>query len=496
MPNGALRQANLKMLFERAKQYESASFKGLFNFINFIEKIHLGSGDLGSAKMISENEDVVRIMSIHKSKGLEFPVVFLSNTGKSINLMDLKQNILLHNEIGIGTKYIDYNMQIEYDTLSKAAILNKLLLESFAEEMRILYVALTRAKEKLIVTGTYTNALETLEKMEGLILRYPKNTEKINPILVKKYKKYLDWMILVYKYNENELKNICTLNVINKKQINIKTTELENNINEILQRLENKEKNELKYKQIEKMLQYKYPSLLLSTIPTKASVSKLKEKMIEEKDSIDFEEIISNPSKEKITQPKESKFPKPKFLREQEEKLSAAQKGTLLHLCMQKLDNSKDYTLQEVKELIEQMRLKNQLTQMQHNAININKIYKFTQNEIWQRIKSAKILHKEKAFYINVPIKHIYKEIEESNSEINGDILVQGIIDLYFIDENDKLVLLDYKTDYVEIGQENKLVEKYKVQLDLYKNALEEALKRKVDEVYIYSTYLDKIIKV
>jgi len=171
MPNGALRQANLKMLFERAKQYESASFKGLFNFINFIEKVHSGSGDLGSAKIIGENEDVVRIMSIHKSKGLEFPIVFLSNTGKSINLMDLKQNILIHNEIGLGTKYIDYDKQIEYDTLSKSAIANKLHLETLSEEMRILYVALTRAKEKLIITGIVKDTKEALEKLEDQISR-------------------------------------------------------------------------------------------------------------------------------------------------------------------------------------------------------------------------------------------------------------------------------------------------------------------------------------
>ena len=489
MPNGALRQANLKMLFERAKQYESASFKGLFNFINFIEKIHLGSGDLGSAKIISENEDVVRIMSIHKSKGLEFPVVFLSNTGKSINLMDLKQNILLHNEIGIGTKYIDYDMQIEYDTLTKSAISNKLLLEAYAEEMRILYVALTRAKEKLIVTGTYSNATETIEKMEELITRYPKNLDKISPILIKKYKKYLDWMILVYKYNKEQIKDICEFNIINKKQINTKSIEKQTNIGEILQKLEKKEINELQYDKISEMLQYKYPDIVLSTIPTKASVSKLKEKMNEEQE-VDFEKIIERKDDQNNIKA-EPKLAKPRFLAEKEEKISSSQKGTLLHLCMQKLDNQKDYSQQEIKDLIEEMKLKNQITDKQQEVINLNKIYKFTQNQIWQRMQKSKILQKEKAFYINIPINQIYKE-----ANLQGDILVQGIIDLYFIDEDDNLILLDYKTDYVEQEKEDTLAEKYKVQLKLYKNALEEALKRKVDEVYIYSTYLDKLIKI
>ena len=187
----------------------------------------------------------------------------------------------------------------------------------------------------------------------------------------------------------------------------------------------------------------------------------------------------------------ESKFPKPKFLEAQEEKITNVQKGTLLHLCMQKLNNKKDYSLEEIKDLVTNMRLKNQITKKQYEAININKIYKFTQNSIWQRMKKSKVLQKEKAFYINILIEQIYKEID-----LQGDILVQGIIDLYFIDEKDKLVLLDYKTDYVEAGQENKLIQKYQVQLDLYKNALEEALKRKVDEVYIYSTFLDKEIEI
>lgn len=164
MPNGILRQANLKMLFERAKQYENASFKGLYNFIHFIEKIHLSSGDLGAAKIIGENENVVRIMSIHKSKGLEFPLVFLSSTGKQFNLMDLNKSILLHQKMGIGVKYIDYEKQIQYDTLSKAAIRNKVYVETLAEEMRILYVALTRAKEKLIITGIEKDYDKLLEK--------------------------------------------------------------------------------------------------------------------------------------------------------------------------------------------------------------------------------------------------------------------------------------------------------------------------------------------
>ena len=165
MPNGELRQANLKMLFQKAKQYESANFKGLYNFINFVERLHSSSGDMGSAKLIGENDNVVRIMSIHKSKGLEFPVVFLSNTSKQFNLRDLDESVLLHQNLGIGAKYIDYNMQIQYNTLSKIAIRHKMYEETVSEEMRILYVALTRAKEKLIITGISKNYEKEKEKI-------------------------------------------------------------------------------------------------------------------------------------------------------------------------------------------------------------------------------------------------------------------------------------------------------------------------------------------
>jgi len=491
MPNGALRQANLKMLFERAKQYESASFKGLFNFINFIEKIHSGSGDLGAAKIIGENEDVVRIMSIHKSKGLEFPVVILANTGKAVNLMDLKENILLHNEIGLGTKYIDYEKQIEYDTLSKAAISNKLHLETLSEEMRILYVALTRAKEKLIITGTIKDSKQVLEKLEEQISRYPKLTEKISPILVKKYKKYIDWMLLVYKYNEKQIKDICTLNIINKKKIKSDDNQILYNIVDLISKLDKKDINAVKYEKIKEVLQYKYPYLELSKIPTKTSVSKLKEKALEE-ELIDLENILYYNNSESKGENVKTQFPKPKFLNEEEEKLTSAQKGTLIHLCMQKLETNKDYSMQDIQDLINSMKEKNKITEQQAENINIKKVYNFTLSEIWKRIKKAKELQQEKAFYINIPIKEVYKDLEVSNSV--GDILVQGIIDLYFVDENDKLVLLDYKTDYVEA--EAILIEKYKEQLNIYKQALQEALHRKVDETYIYSTWLDKAIRI
>ena len=188
MPNGNLRVSNLKMLFERAKQYESASFKGLFNFINFIDKIKFNSEDLTAAKIIGENENVVRIMSIHKSKGLEFPVVILAGTGKQFNFQDLNGKILLDQDLGIGPQYINYERHIEFKTLAKKALAIKAKNEAISEEMRVLYVALTRAKEKLIVVGRQKYVNKKMSEKQAILDIYLEDNKKINSYLLEKYK--------------------------------------------------------------------------------------------------------------------------------------------------------------------------------------------------------------------------------------------------------------------------------------------------------------------
>ena len=192
MPNGLLKQANLKSLFEKAKQYEKASFKGLYNFINFIDRLKTSSGDLSSAKLIGENENVIRIMSIHKSKGLEFPVVFLSGSNKKFNMQDLNSNILLHQDLGIGVNYIDSKRKLQYTTLSKEAIKILSKTELLSEEMRVLYVALTRAKEQLIITGVSKDFEKEIKEKEEMLDLYKE--ENINRNILKKYKSYLDWI--------------------------------------------------------------------------------------------------------------------------------------------------------------------------------------------------------------------------------------------------------------------------------------------------------------
>lgn len=490
MPNGELRQANLKMLFQKAKQYESSNFKGLYNFINFIDRLKLSSGDLGSAKLIGENDNVIRIMSIHKSKGLEFPVVFLSSTGKQFNLMDLNDSVLLHQEMGIGVKYIDYDKQIQYDTLSKASLRSKMLIETLSEEMRILYVALTRAKEKLIITGIKNDYQKDFLKMSEQVERYIKKDGKINTILIKKYKKYLDWILLVYEYEKEKNKNCMLLNLYKKKDILNRCKKIQKEKVNVIEELNKKEITKEEFKTLEKILNYTYPNKLATTIPTKTSVTKLKQ-VEQEKLDIGIEELIGKQRnlEDKIEDVIE--FPKPQFLKlEEKNKLTGAQKGTLIHLCMQKLDEKVDYNLIKVKELINSLVEKQIITKIEADNINPFKILEFTKSEIWRELKTAKLIEREKPFYLNIPANTIY------NEKIEETILVQGVIDLYYVNKNNELILVDYKTDYIEKNKKYELVNKYKKQLELYQEALEQSFNKKVSKKYIYSTCLGQAIEI
>ena len=466
MPNGSLRQANLRSLFEKAKEYEKASFKGLYNFINFIDRLKTSSGDLSSAKLIGENENVIRIMSIHKSKGLEFPLVFLCGSNKQFNMQDLNMPILLHQNIGIGVNYIDSERKLQYSTLSKEAIKIKTKEELLSEEMRVLYVALTRAKERLIITGVSKDIEKDLKEKEEILELY--NDKKINKNILKKYKSYLDWIELVALKNKDD--ENMQINIINKKDIldekevdEDSKTRIFKDLEEITINLKNNEKE----KQLKEKLEWEYKDIAASKIEAKSSVSKIKMTGIIEED-LDTTNLNS-----------------PKFLKE-EEKVTGSRKGTIIHLCMQKLNPKEEYTLEKIENILESFVLKNIITSNEKEAINKQRILNFTKSKIWEELKNALIIEKEKPFYINIPASKIY------DNEIEENILVQGIIDLYYINKNNELVLVDYKTDFVQ--NENELIEKYKVQLELYKTALEEALQRKVDKVYIYSTQLEKNI--
>ncbi len=461
MPNGELRLANLRMLFEQAQKYEQTNFKGLYNFINFIQKIKKSNSDIGAAKIIGENDNVIRIMSIHKSKGLEFPVVFLCSTAKNINMQDLNESILLHQEIGLGPQYINHARKIEYATLAKEAIKIKSMNEVTAEEMRILYVALTRAKEKLIITGVEKDAEKALDEKQQIL----NSTEnKINVQILKKYKSYLDWLEFVY------LKEKLNFNIeftVENKNTFFQLKEKNNEHNEIYL-----EKAEVS-KEIKDLLNWKYPREEATKIISKTSVTGLKE--------------IENKQEKQII-PKATINP-PKFL-QMEQKITNAEIGTATHFILQKLNLKKEHTKEELNNFIEELVIKNLLTIKQAKSINQDKIFNFLKSEIAKKVRKAQSIYQEVPFYINLKANEIY------DTNIEDTILVQGIIDLYFIDNNKDIILVDYKTDYVENKKEEILVEKYKKQIEIYERAIQEATNQNVKEKYIYSLYLNKAIRV
>ena len=498
MPNGELRKANLKKLFESAKSYENSSFKGLFNFIRFIEKIRIGSGDLSPAKIIGENENVVRIMSIHKSKGLEFPIVFLSSTGKRINLQDLNDTILLHQNLGLGPEYINYERRIQYSTAAKQAIKILSRKESISEEMRILYVALTRAKEKLIITGIGKDIEKELNKKEELLEIYH-SKEKINPILLKKYITYADWIELIYK--NDKLKNQMNLKIISKD-------EFENNSEE--NEIEIKEFDFNKKIDVDKINNelnqiYKYETS--TKLPLKSTVSKIKEMenneivynlemdLLNDQYMFDLPDMVEkNETKNEflIKNKLDLKSQKPKFLVETE-KVTNSEKGTLVHFILQKIDFKKEYNSSSLENLIQSFVANNSISEVQAKSINREKILQFLNSEFANELKKAKEIYKEKTFCTKLKVEDIFKNVEFKENEKNNYMLVQGIIDLYFKNSNDEWVLVDYKTDYVK--EEKELIEKYSKQLEIYKKALEDELEEKVLHTYIYSIYLNKKIE-
>lgn len=496
MVNGIQRQANLRILFQRAKQYEQTSFKGLFNFINFINKLRKSSGDLGTAKILGENEDVVRIMSIHKSKGLEFPVVFLSGCGKQFNLRDINDSLLFHEELGIGADCIDIKKRIRYTTLQKYAIKKKFELETLSEEMRILYVALTRAKEKLIITGSSYNLQKDIDACYKAGV---KGFNKVIPSELLKQKSYLKWIMTalikhkdgdILRPGKNEFVEISDdlsswkINFHKKSDFGVENVEdsiEKKNISILSLNYSNFEVDE----EIRKRLEFRYKYRDVCSVPSNISVSDIKK----------AEEEIFEPQAENLFS-EEKNRKKPRFIME-EKGLSKAEKGTAMHFVMQKLDLNKVNLLNEIKEQIKNMFEKGLITKDEEESINIFKIQKFFKSNLGQRLlkayKENKQVFRELPFITEIPVKRIEKDLIDKIFN-NEKLRLQGIIDCFF-EEDDGIVLLDYKTDYVENGKEKEILDKYRVQIDLYTETLERVIGKKVKERYLYLFGIDKEVK-
>lgn len=452
--NGKQRQANLELLVDRANELESTSISGLFNFIRFSDRLRDVNSDFGTAKILGENEDVVRIMSIHKSKGLEFPIVICADLNKRFNEMDTRKQLLFHKDLGIGIDFIDLENRVKINTIPKKAIKEKIYVEMLSEEMRILYVAMTRAKDKLILFGNS-------KLNDGLELKDNKKAISFHNII--KANSFMDWIKLVVE-NSRSFDDKFKLNIKNKsdlKNIEVKKEKRKEKLIKKLNELKNYEYSE----NIER-LEWKYPNIEETIAKSRFG-------------AIEYLSMINkglNSSKEKITQLDDL----PNFIDQEKNLITGAQLGTAVHSVIDSLEFNKKYTNLEIKNKAKELIANEIISEEEFKRINFKKIESFFNSVIYNRILNSENVRKEQPF--------VYKM-----EDLNSDIYIQGIIDCMF-EENGKIILLDYKTD--RETDENYFIKKYKDQLDLYEQAMKDIMDKEIKEKIIYSIQLEKSIKV
>ena len=484
MPGGMLRQANLRALHDRAGQYEATNFRGLFRFLRFLERMQDKGSDLAVARALGESEDVVRIMSIHKSKGLEFPVVFLADLGKNINLQDSKALVLCHKTLGVGPYVTNPELRFRYPTLARHGISHKLIMETKAEELRILYVALTRAREKLILVGSATKlkkkALQWCQMAD-----YPKLT--LPDALVAGAKNYLDWLCpAVVRHNGGtQLREYgeCEMNdhpifadEPSKWQVAIYTpgqlmevAEEEGQGTAFLENIKNLESvaEGEDFPWVEKTLGWQYGYQHVVGKPAKLSVTEIKRR---------FSELADEQGQQ--TFGKKSIALRPRFIQESTG-LTGAERGTLMHNVMQHIDFQGNLQVEGIEAQLREMVAQEMILPEHAPLVDVPAIVAFFESELGKRICQSSNVRRELPFSLLLPAERFDAEMKGTDE----GVFIQGVIDVLF-DEGDGLILLDYKTDWVKDSTE--LIERYAIQLDLYAEAIERIFKQPVKEKYLY----------
>ena len=487
LKGGLLRQANLRMLVDRAAAYEATDFRGLFRFLRFVERMQDMDTDLAVARTLGESENVVRIMSIHKSKGLEFPVVVVPDLGKKFNLQDAKSDILIHRELGLGLYLADEAEPVYTPTLARHAIEGRIAIESRAEELRVLYVALTRAREKLILVGTLKDDLA--KRRREWQIEAKRHEVRLPEHKILGANSFLDWLALAITHHPDgeelladETAAFLDYDDDSRWQVNlcaakdiIAVSDKAAADNEAfvaaLKREEPLPSTENRA-EVEKLLSWQYDSRNLGEYPAKLSVTEIKRRM-EEKDA---------PS---IIEPEED-WPRPKFLqaadtgrKTKDKRLTGTEYGSLMHSVMQHIDLNGDLTVAGVKKQLEQMAVGEILREAELPLVSVDKVVKFFDSPLGKRLRRAKGYWREIPFARMVEAGRFFPEVADKDERV----FVQGIIDLIFA-EPGGLVLVDYKTD--GDTSPDKMKERYRVQIDLYSEAVETILKQKVRERYLY----------
>lgn len=488
LPAGEQRAANIEMLIEKAISFESSSYKGLFHFVRYIEQLKKYNVDYGEANIQEETSDVVSLMSIHKSKGLEFPIVFVAGLEKKFNLQDTSDSVVLHSELGAGIDFVDVETREKHPTLLRRIIQNEVQKESVAEELRVLYVAMTRAKEKLILTGAISNLEKRLLGCSSL--KYHAK-ESLPYIRLAGARRYLDWVLPALYRNQlmtpmldmygmespwtNPLFHAdvpMIAEVINAETLMSDAWEevCEETVTyQLLQKWDGEMVYDESLKEhLKEQFEYVYPYLEKGKIKPKVSVSELKKQAYLEEEEIEEEVVIPLI---------------PKFLQGETE-YTGATKGTAYHRVLELLDFKVDYDEEKLRDAIRHMVYRNMLSQDMADCVVISDILSFLDSSVAKRMRKAS---EKELFYTEQPF---VLGDEELSSEL---ILVQGIIDVYF-EEDGELVLLDYKTD--KVWHEEELRERYRVQLEYYEKVLTKVTGKPVKEKIIYSFTLQKEIEV
>lgn len=520
MPAGNRRTANLNMLLEKAAAYEKTSYKGLFHFVRYIDELQKYDVDFGEADMVGENEDVVRIMSIHKSKGLEFPIVIVSGMGKNFNKQDTRSKMVLHPELGIGLDYMDGKKRIKSPTIAKKAIAKQIDLENLGEELRVLYVALTRAKEKLILTGTLKDAPEKLE-----FFRQQANLSKaadrpLSYLTREGASGYLDWILpAVLSYGDK-----YPVRIVEAAELVLDEVENQLEQNEDLtERIEEIEAADTQLVgQLKQRFSQRYPYQTDILRKNKYSVSELKHRAMREKFEAEQEETIPAFLEEPVT-PTIPLFIQREESVEQETANRGALRGTAVHRVMECYDFASE---KSVHEQMEAMEKEEKITADMRALVREQTVADFVSSETGKRMALAQrggALYREKPFVMGFTEEELERygfgagaqmieneaQTENAQQEIMSEnvsqenhmheedlTLIQGIIDVFWI-EDDGITVLDYKTDRVDTAQE--LIDRYATQLKLYADALERVFatrKLKVKEILIYSFRLEKLISI
>ena len=466
LPAGRQRKANLDMLVEKAIAYEATSYRGLYHFIRYIESLKRYEVDYGEASLGTESDDTVRIMSIHKSKGLEFPVVFVSGLGKQFNETELRGRLALHSSFGIGCDYVDTTLRLRQPSLLKKVIQKTSALENLGEELRILYVAMTRAKEKLILTGAVPNASQKLETWQSLNIRA---METLSYSTLTKASSYLDWVLPALLQHSGE--DCFLLRVLSAEDLLEESREAKTS--DLWRVLEHPKEEPEARRYLERVFSAGYPYEQEQAISGKVSVTELKEQtqLPEEQEGLELYPV------------KESKETVPRF-RAAETTMPGNMRGTIYHAFMENLDfHKKDVLETQLEEWIKC----GKMTRDEAAAVRISDIRHFLESDIGLRMERAEEggrLHREQPFVLGVPAHEI-----RSCWQSEELVLVQGIIDAWF-EEDDGIVIVDYKTDRVRTMQ--MLSERYHIQLEAYAKAVARLTGKKVKECGIYSFCLGR----